>query len=350
MKVRFVSQKNNTRQLSRLPPRRVSIQTGLNFTSAQNSTTSQGNGFAALHGQSYTAVPSSWLADGKTPSQTRDRFESYDSEGCSNPVQLLPPRNILRPNLRLKSLSESEKDHDSEKSDYYTVMITPVTLDDSYINWETIYNGSKQVSQFSPVEYNAITLPPRSGRRSSASNRIYSADDMEVLYMNRPPKLPPKEPPEGADRGKPAPDHSENKVQSPQKKPEIKPKPRSFSLNQQNGSTSQSRTQLESPTKAPETKPKVKPKPKLKPKPHIIPGPKPAIKPLRPRSETIAINSSKLPQSQLTPASTENGADPKCEATTGPPLMPRTIAPVNTSPHVPLASSLKLSSGTSSTS
>ena len=147
------------------------------------------------------------------------------------------------------------------------------------------------------MEYNAITLPPRSGRRSGASNRIYSADDMEVLYMNRPPKLPPKEPPEGADRVKPASDHSENKVQSPQKKPEIKPKLHSFSLHQQNGSKSQSRTQLESPTKAPETKPKVKPKPNLKPKPHIIPGPKPAIKPLSPRSETIAINSSKLPQS-----------------------------------------------------
>ena len=32
--------------------------------------------------------PSWWLADGKTPARDRDRFESYDSEGCSNPVQL----------------------------------------------------------------------------------------------------------------------------------------------------------------------------------------------------------------------------------------------------------------------
>ena len=159
--------------------------------------------------ESFTAksLPSWWLqltAQRMAP-QERDRSNSEVIE--TQVGQQLPPRNILRTmSQRRQSISLGKNRKQSRvtgaESDYYiTIAPAQCTIDDNYINWEMIYSGNKQFSQVVSSEREEV-LPPRNILRSGGGpNRVYSVDDMDILYVNTPPlqplklepsKLPPK--------------------------------------------------------------------------------------------------------------------------------------------------------------
>ena len=159
--------------------------------------------------ESFTAksLPSWWLqltAQRMAP-QERDRSNSEVVE--TQVDQQLPPRNILRTmSQRRQSISLGKNRKQSRvtgaESDYYiTIAPAQCTIDDNYINWEMIYSGNKHFSQVVSGEREEV-LPPRIILRSGGSpNRVYSVDDMDILYVTTPPlqplklepnKLPPK--------------------------------------------------------------------------------------------------------------------------------------------------------------
>ena len=150
--------------------------------------------------ESFTAksLPSWWLqltAQRMAP-QERDRSSSEVVETQAG--QQLPPRNILRTmSQRRQSISLGKNRKQSRvtgaESDYYiTIAPAQCTIDDNYINWEMIYSGNKQFSQVVSGEREEV-VPPRNILRSGGGpNRVYSVDDMDILYVNTPPLQPLK--------------------------------------------------------------------------------------------------------------------------------------------------------------
>ena len=81
------------------------------------------------------------------------------------------------------SLSESTSDMRDRSDSDYVPMASALTMDDSYINWETI-NDIRNHAGISEHGQQQQILPPRGGQ--GRAHITYAADDMATTYMNVP--------------------------------------------------------------------------------------------------------------------------------------------------------------------
>ena len=179
----FVSQQKINQQMAKRLPRRGIESTSVGLTSSQSTPEDS----TTRHGHTNPPLPSWWLqlTQGRTPPFVQSRGGD-GRENLSNNAQarLLPPRNILQASRQYQNFSTSQSGvlMASTMSDYYVPMASaPCTLDDTYINWETIYSN-KDLLQ--PAH--SKVLPPRagSGKDASVPLRLYSVDDTMVKYQN----------------------------------------------------------------------------------------------------------------------------------------------------------------------
>ena len=313
-------------KLAVLPPRKGgSTGTTFSSTSSQMTSSNTGSGTSSVTGH----FPKWWLQlmeERERRSNNPDlylHFATGKRKSYQQPARL-PPRRTLytvqeqqhQDRHNTTAVCENRESLVEIDTDEYIVMAsTGCTVDDNYVNWETIYNVREYTSSaHDRCNAKSKTLPPRKGVLSKDAestpqySRKYSMDDMHVnYYVNIPPRDEPVTlPPRGVlcktvtvqpKESKPESDIStsvvkkrSSVVEAPQMvKPQVKPKPVILLAKQRNGSVSHSQT---GDSKASEVnKPKPKPKPKVRPKPKIDPSTKP--KPPVIRTNAAATNSSK---------------------------------------------------------
>ena len=279
------------KKLAALPPRKGNSNGG--STTFSSALTSSNSGSSTSNVE--TPLPKWWLQLIEERERMRDNPDLYlhfatgRRRNYQQPVVSLPPRQTLQQQQHQQSASVcANRDSLGIDTDEYIVMASAgCTVDDNYVNWETIYNAREYT--LSPHARHAAskTLPPRKWMAKDAEStprRRYSIDDMQVTYnVNVPPREPVALPPRGVHRTIPEESKPESDVvvvkkrssvvEAPQMKPQVKPKPAVLVAKQRDGNVSQS--DYSKPSEL--NKPKPKPKPKLRPKPKIDPSTKPPL-------------------------------------------------------------------------
>ena len=284
----FGASQQNQKKLASLPPRKGNA-TRTTFSSNSSPDTSSKKGSSTP--KMNTPLPQWWLQliEERERRQNNPDLYIHFASGRRKSYQhvtVLPPRRGLNPTeVQHHQNASPEPELLGIDTDEYMVMASAgCTVDDNYVNWETIYSTREYLSPHIGHATTSKALPPRGVVAKSPDGthrKRYSVDDMEVAYIVRPPRDPVALPPRGVprtvnpDESKSENDHSEKRssvVMSQQMKPQVKPKPASLVANQRKEGVSH--TNL----KASELKPKVKPKPKIKPKPKTDPSTKPPLK------------------------------------------------------------------------
>ena len=286
----FGASQRNQKKLASLPPRKGNT-TRTTFSSGSSPDTSSKQGSSTP--KMNTPLPQWWLQLIEERERRRNNPDLYihfasGRRKSYQHVTILPPRRGLNPTeVQHHQNASPEPELLGIDTDEYIVMASAgCTVDDNYVNWETIYSTREYLSPHIGHATTSKALPPRGVVAKNADStrcRRYSVDDMGVAYIVRPPRDPVALPPRGVprtvnpDESKSENDHSEKQssvVMSQQMKPQIKPKPASLVANQRKEGLSH--TNL----KASELKPKVKPKPKpkIKQKPKTDPSTKPPLK------------------------------------------------------------------------
>ena len=272
------------KKLAALPPRKENNNT-TTFNSALSRTTSSNSGNRASNAN--TPLPKWWLQLIEERERMRNNPDLYahfaTGRRSSQMAATLPPRqNLYTAHDQNASLCENSELLGIDTDDYIVMASAGCTVDDNYVNWETIYNAREYRSPHTGHTRDHKTLPPRKGVTKDAKSiphRSYSVDDMQVAYiaMNTPPRKPAALPPRGVLRS--IPDESKSECESkakekrtsvteaPQMKPQVKPKPTSLVTKQKNGSLSQCHSNDSKVSEV--NKPKPKPKPNVRPKPKI---------------------------------------------------------------------------------
>lgn len=278
------------KKLAALPPRKGNSK-GSN-TTYSSTLTSSNSGSSTSNVE--TPLPKWWLQLIEERERMRDNPDLYlhfatgRRRSHQQSVISLPPRQTLQQRQHQQNVSVcANRESLGIDTDEYIVMASAgFTVDDNYVNWETIYNSREYISSPRTRHAASKTLPPRKGVTKddgSIPHRKYSIDDMQVTYnVNVPPREPVALPPRGVHRTIPEESKPESDVvvkkrssvvEAPQTKPQVKPKPAGLMAKQRDGSLSHSDNSK--PFEL--NKPKPKPKPKLQPKPKIDPSTKPPL-------------------------------------------------------------------------
>ena len=265
--------------LTKLPPRRGNANKIFSSAAGQSASSNAGSDTMDANYE-YVNAPSWWLKLSKgTSLQIKERRESDDeSEKVKRKREGLPPRSIFRPTQQIQrpfSFTGSGLDLTRCRSNSYVAMSpASCTLDDCYINWETIYS-SKEISSLSAGGHTRY-VPLRKGSVDTTSPDNTCAT--KAVDLSKRPELPPRtkvevnsvkaeESTNGASWS--ISDREGESLPPPivprSKKPSMKPKPASVSVNhgsEHNSSSHKSKTT--------DTKPALRPKPIIRPKPGVL--------------------------------------------------------------------------------
>ena len=163
---KFSKERAGRLPLSALPSRRGNSNTTFNSSAIKRTSSSEGRETGSQF-QVYANTPSWWLrmARGKHSQVKQKRKNSSASAWNSSGRAILPPRNIPRPLHQIhKCLSNSgsglhRMSLSSDSDDEYVDMSSAsCTLDDCYINWETIYSCKEFLSL---LRDHTPNIPPR---------------------------------------------------------------------------------------------------------------------------------------------------------------------------------------------
>ena len=194
-RIRFDFGPSHQKKLAGLPPRKENItSSSTTFSSGWSQLTSSksGSGTSGVN----RPLPKWWLQLIKERERKRDNPDLYlhfatgRRKSYQQPVINLPPRQDLY-TLQEQQYQQNAPVWENSESlgidtDEYIVMASAgCTVDDNYVNWETIYNSREYYAPSSHTLYvTNKTLPPRKGVAKDTKSRRYSIDDMQVNYYN----------------------------------------------------------------------------------------------------------------------------------------------------------------------
>ena len=279
------------KKLAILPPRKGT--TTFSSTSSQTTSSKSGNKTSNVN----TSLPKWWLQLIEERERRRNNPDLYvhfatGRQRNSQLAAILPPRqNLHTSHDQITSLCENSELLGIDTDEYIVMASAGCTVDDNYVNWETIYNAREYLSPHTGHSTSSHkALPPRKGLSKDAKSirhRKYSVDDMQVAYVvtNTPPQKPAALPPRGVlrtipDESKSECDSKEKRLsvtEAPQVKPQVKPKPTGLTAKQKNETLSQCHSNDSKISELNKPKPKPKPKVPIRPKPKIGASTKPPL-------------------------------------------------------------------------
>lgn len=239
------SHQKSHKKSAALPPRKGHItSSSTTFSSgwSQQTSSNSGSGTSSVN----RPLPKWWLQLIEERERKKDNPDLYlhfatgRRKSYQQPVINLPPRQDLytgqeQQHQQNASVWENRESLGIDADEYIVMASAGCTVDDNYVNWETIYNAREYYSPSSHTLYvTNKALPPRKGVVNTTKSRRYSVDDMQVNYYNVtiPPRArePVALPPRGVRRTipeEPKPEYDISKKQSSVVEPPqaVEPKP-----------------------------------------------------------------------------------------------------------------------------